>query len=156
MGRLRTRFFRPATCLIVLVALVGACAWCGLGGLNLLVEAVRLTLVDTPRVNDTGGQFLARLRDGDGPGAFALLTPALQQQVGDPQRLLDWLPVRVVDWRVLRVNSDADSGRVIAAISFDDGSNRQFAVLVAQNADGWRVTDFTDDVRSLSQIAPGG
>ena len=126
----RRRNLRIVLAIVASVALFVAVLWFSVSAL-------------TRPVVDAGDNFMAALKQGDFPRAYALATPELQRELGSPDDFAGLAGRgRPADWGWSSRSIRNSTGRVSGAYTALDG-RRGRAELVLRKVDGaWRITAF--------------
>ena len=114
----------------------------GLAVLGLLLVFI-LSRVLGPLV-DSGNRFMGALGDGDFPRAHALATPALQQQVGDPQ---SWGATigryQPAEWSWSQRSVRNGIGRLEGSVTYRGGLAGRARLQLRQVDGQWRVASYS-------------
>ena len=120
---------------IILIALLGVLI---VGG-GIVALALNLT---RPVVTASDG-FMTALKDGDFEAAYAMGTPALQQELGSGQRIGELFAVaRPVSWSWSSRSIRNGTGRVSGSVTYSTGSNGDVAIYLLPEGDVWKISGF--------------
>lgn len=120
---------------IILIALLGVLIMGG--GIVALVMSLTRPVVTA---SDT---FMTALKDGNFDGAYAMGTPALQQELGSGKRIGEMFAVaRPVSWSWSSRSIRNGSGHVSGSVTYSTGSNGDVAIFLLPEGDGWKISGF--------------
>ena len=119
----------------ILIALLGVLIMGG-GIVALVLNLTR------PVVTASDG-FMTALKDGNFEAAFAMGTPALQQELGSGKRIGEMFAVaRPVSWSWSSRSIRNGSGRVSGSVTYSSGSNGDVAIYLLPEGGGWKISGF--------------
>jgi len=107
----------------------------------LVVAMAALSACGVGDANKTANDFMTALKGGDYEAAYGMLSPTLQQEIGDAEGLQAAVPGTMSEWSFTSFNVENNTATVQGTGQGPDGLYEVGVVL--ENADGkWWVTGY--------------
>jgi zinc ribbon protein len=95
----------------------------------------------TQPMSTAGESFMTAVRDGNYPQAYALCTPALQQELGDISEFESTMQDnRPKTWSFTSRKVENDTGQLDGTATLDDGSTADVRLVLDQVGGAWKVS----------------
>lgn len=118
---------RFAVILVVLIALMLSLSACGVAG-------------DLKTVNQTGKAFMGALEKGDNAASWALLTPAVQTEIGGEAAWADWTSIRnFPKWSFNNTEINNNTGQMDGTAELE-GYEYTVTLIFEKSGESWLIS----------------
>lgn len=104
-----------------------------------------LGLGATQSISDVGDAFMTALKNEDYSTAYNLCTPALQQELRNPQGLANLIRnanVRPMRWSYASRNVSNDQGQLEGSVTFVGNREGTLQLVLTQGGGTWKIAGF--------------
>ncbi|MCX7839135.1 MAG: hypothetical protein N2559_06720 [Anaerolineae bacterium] len=129
----------------ILLVLVGGLLFVCLACVGVLGVAFVLGLGATQPIINAGDSFMTALKNEDYTSAYNLCTPALQQELRNPQGLANLIRnanVRPIQWSYSSRNVSNDQGQLEGSVTFVGNREGTVQLVLTQVGGTWKIAGF--------------